>query len=218
MPSEAAARVRMPPFHIYRDFLAPEDNAALAAWAIAHEEYFAPSRLFGDVYNADRRSSTSLASTVEKSWRKKIEARVDALAPTLFANAGVAPFDIVKELEMVAYNDTARFKPHLDVQTGASRHERRDRILSGVYYFHREPKRFSGGALRLFGFGAEGVAVHGGEDSSTFVDIPPEQNSFVLFPSWVRHEVREVSCPSKQFADSRFAVNCWLCRTRETAS
>jgi len=201
----------MPPFHVYREFLAPDDNRALIAWAIAHEADFAPSHVYGNSHNADRRSSASLRNSAERSWRDAIMARVDALAPTLFADAGVAPFDIgVKELEMVAYNDGAHFKPHIDVLTGTARHERGDRILSGVYYFHREPKRFSGGALRIYAFGVEG--------DDMFVDLSPEQNSFVLFPSWVRHEVREVACPSGQFADSRFAVNCWLYRAPITPS
>jgi len=210
MSSEAHAPVRMPPFHVYRDFLAPEDHQRLVAWAIAHEADFAPSQVYGGRHDADRRSSASLRSAAGTSWRAPIEARVDALAPSLFADAGVAPFDLrVKELEMVAYNDGGRFKPHIDVLTGAARHARGDRVLSGVYYFHREPKHFSGGALRLFAFGVEGDDV--------FVDVPPEQNSFVLFPSWVRHEVREVACPSKAFADSRFAVNCWLYRPASAA-
>ena len=210
MSDQAAARGRMPPLHIYPDFLASGDHQALLAWALSHEASFAPSRLDGDVYNAERRSSVSLSKSAGKAWRGALEARIDALAPRLFADAGVAPFAIVKELEMVAYQDGSRFKPHIDVLTGATRHARRDRVLSGVYYFHREPRGFSGGALRLFAFGAEGDDV--------YVDVPPEQNSFVLFPSWVRHEVREVSCPSGQFADSRFAVNCWLCRAREAAA
>jgi SM-20-related protein len=37
-----------------------------------------------------------------------------------------------------------------------------------------------------------------------------------VFPSWVLHEVRPVSCPSKRFVDSRFAINCWLWRRKST--
>ena len=80
-----------------------------------------------------------------------------------------------------------------------------DRLLSGVYYFHREPKAFSGGALRFHRFG-------GGETQDDWIDVEPEQDSLVVFPTWARHEVLRVSCPSREFADSRFAVNVWLCR------
>jgi SM-20-related protein len=39
-------------------------------------------------------------------------------------------------------------------------------------------------------------------------------NTFVVFPSWVLHEVLPVSCPTKQFIDSRFALNFWLWRRK----
>ena len=43
-----------------------------------------------------------------------------------------------------------------------------------------------------------------------YVEFEPLRNSLVVFPSWVRHEVRRVSCPDCSFEDSRFAVNAWL--------
>jgi SM-20-related protein len=211
MSSQAGAPGRMPPFHIYREFLAPADHEYLIDCAISRETDFVPSKLYGGIHNAERRSSLSLPTSVDKSWRNPLMARIDELAPSLFADVGVPPFDLcLKELELVAYNDGAHFKPHIDLMTGEGRHERGDRALSGVYYFHREPKRFSGGELRIYAFGPQAAAA--------FVDVPPEQNSFVLFPSWARHEVREVSCPSGQFADSRFSVNCWLNRPRTAAN
>jgi Rps23 Pro-64 3,4-dihydroxylase Tpa1-like proline 4-hydroxylase len=45
-----------------------------------------------------------------------------------------------------------------------------DRLLSAVYYFHAEPKAFSGRELRLHSFAGDG----------SFVDVPPEQNSLVV--------------------------------------
>jgi len=80
------------------------------------------------------------------------------------------------------------------------------RVLSCVYYFHREPKAFEGGALRIHAFGSE--------EDAEFVDIEPRQNSLLVFPAWAPHEVRTVSCPSDAFADARFSVNCWLHRAR----
>src|SRR4051812_46100701 len=210
MSSQAAAPGRMPPFRIYRDFLPPDENAKLLAWALAHEASFSRSRVVGNVHRPERRSSLSLERSVPKTWQDGLIRRIDALAPAFFADVGVAPCDVgIKELEMVAYGNGAHFKPHIDTLTGEARQERGDRLLSGVYYFHREPKGFSGGALRLHAFSAEG--------DGAFVDVPPEQNMFVLFPSWARHEVREVACPSGEFADSRFAVNCWLYRPRSPA-
>jgi SM-20-related protein len=77
------------------------------------------------------------------------------------------------------------------------------RVVSAVYYFHRLPKSFSGGALRVY-------PLAGREKSNTFVEIEPVNDTLVFFPWWFPHEVLPVVCPSGQFEDSRFAVNCWV--------
>ena len=104
----------------------------------------------------------------------------------------------------MAHNDGAFYKRHIDTQTASERDA--IRVLSGVYYFHAEPKAFTGGALRLYAIGDP--------DKKTFVDIEPAHDSLLAFPSWAPHEVRPISCPSKRFTDSRFAINCWMYRER----
>ena len=69
-----------------------------------------------------------------------------------------------------------------------------------VYYFHRQPRCFTGGRLRLFDLGGE-----------RSIDIEPVHDSLLVFPSYARHEVETISCPDGAFADGRFAVNMWLC-------
>jgi Rps23 Pro-64 3,4-dihydroxylase Tpa1-like proline 4-hydroxylase len=81
-------------------------------------------------------------------------------------------------------------------------------VISAVDYFFREPKGFTGGALRLYRFGAD-PSDCGERDCVAF---EPVQNRVVIFPSWARHGVERVSCPSAEFADFRFALNCWFCR------
>jgi Rps23 Pro-64 3,4-dihydroxylase Tpa1-like proline 4-hydroxylase len=126
------------------------------------------------------------------------------LVPTLIRDLRVTPFEPSRvELELVANNDGAFFKRHIDMHIGATRLAS-DRLLSAVYYFHAEPKAFSGGALRLYSFGAA--------DKGSFADVQPEQNTLLVFPSWVSHEVLRVNCPSRRFSDSRFNVNCWVHR------
>ena len=73
---------------------------------------------------------------------------------------------------------------------------------------NREPKQFEGGEICLYDIGEE----PGGERRVT---VPPLQNRLLLFPSWVGHDVTSVQVASRQFADSRFAVNCWMHRERE---
>jgi SM-20-related protein len=134
-----------------------------------------------------------------------IRQRLLDFVPALIGDLRVSQFKPSGvELELVANNDGAFFKRHIDTFMGKAR-KSSDRMLSAVYYFHTEPKAFSGGALRLYSFGSK-------EDEENFVDIQPEQNTLLAFPSWAWHEVLPIRCPSRRFSDSRFNVNCWVHR------
>jgi Rps23 Pro-64 3,4-dihydroxylase Tpa1-like proline 4-hydroxylase len=109
-------------------------------------------------------------------------------------------------LELVAHGDGAFFARHFDTTA----HHRR-RIISTVYYFHALPKAFSGGVLRLHSMAATGR-------DGTFIDIPPDYDTLVFFPSMFPHEVLPVKSPSGKFLDSRFAINCWICESTGSAS
>ena len=208
----AAARGPLPPWHRRFGFLGDEQRESLLRWALDHREDFQPSKIFGGIVNPDRRMSEKTGKL--GPFRALFERKIGALLPDLFQHTGARPFEPESyELELVAHGDGAHFARHIDIPVGPGRTPlsgdksgKHDRLLSGVYYFHREPKAFSGGALRLHRFG-------GGETPQDWIDIEPEQDSFVVFPTWAQHEVRPVSCPSRDFADSRFAVNVWLCRT-----
>jgi Rps23 Pro-64 3,4-dihydroxylase Tpa1-like proline 4-hydroxylase len=101
------------------------------------------------------------------------------------------------ELQIAAHGNGAFFRRHNDSLKGWNM----NRVISAVYYFHRQPCAFSGGALRLYPLTGEG-----------HVDVEPAHNRLVVFPSFVQHEVLPVACPSGDFMDSRFAVNCWFRR------
>lgn len=117
------------------------------------------------------------------------------------------------EFELKAYGEGAHFAPHIDIPLGETRKPAgeqadEDRVISAVYYFHSEPKAFSGGALKLYRFGVDPDTA-GPENSVAF---EPVQNSLVVFPSWARHGVETAHYASERFADFRFGLNCWLCR------
>jgi Rps23 Pro-64 3,4-dihydroxylase Tpa1-like proline 4-hydroxylase len=195
----------------YPGFLAPEERAAVLDWALANEAMFAPAWLRKGVVNPEVRSSRVLRDL--KPLGQMLKQRLLDLLPRILEDIGIAAFDPSHvELEIAAHGDGDRFTLHTDTYKGDARPERGDRMVSGVYYFHREPKGFGGGELRLHRFSATAEA------SQDFVAIGPEQNSLVVFPAWAPHEVRPVCCPSKAFADSRFSVNCWIYRPRGKAS
>lgn len=177
----------------------------ILAWALGNEPRFAPSKLAGELLEPMVRRSLSLRDL--GPLRPAIEARLRASVPAWIAELRVTPFEMSDiELEMVAYNDRAHFALHSDTYTRDQK-SRGDRMLSAIYYFHRQPKRFDGGCLRVHRIGAQ--------PGDAGVDIPPDDNSLVVFPAWGPHEVLPVMCRSKLFADSRFAINCWIYRSRE---
>jgi Rps23 Pro-64 3,4-dihydroxylase Tpa1-like proline 4-hydroxylase len=198
------ARPIIPPCCVYQRFLDSYAREALLAWVIENEPKFKPTTV-GTESKVDPSRRVSLKVHDFGSMKALLRQRVLDVVPMLIRDLGVTPFEVSRvELELIAHNDGAFFKPHIDTFTGAGR-KASDRLLSGVYYFHAEPKAFSGGMLRFY-------PLKKGEDS--FADVQPEQNTLVFFPSWIPHEVLPVSCPSKRFSDSRFAVNCWVHRKR----
>jgi SM-20-related protein len=196
----AAPRSILPPYHVIHDFLPPEIVAALLAFAEQHEHEFSPTGVGDDpraAVNPAVRVSTGLRRIGR--FRPLLKARLLELAPGLIAALKLTPFEVSQvELQLVAHGDGAFYVRHIDTQM--IRPTEHIRLLSGVYYVHRQPKAFAGGALRLYAIG----------DDRRFVDIEPACNALLVFPSWAPHQVMPVSCPSGRFADSRFAINCWL--------
>ena len=200
----------MPPWHQYGDFLDVQEHAALLDWTMANRQRFQASKIIGGV---DPRRRISAVLRDFGPLRPVIEERVRVMLPDIFRRTGSRPFEVNHiELEIAAHGDGAFFVRHVDIPVGPERKPlggdasgTQDRLVSAVYYYHTEPKKFSGGALRLYRFGA-------GDDAADSVDVEPNQNSLVVFPSWAEHEVLEVRCPSGAFEDFRFAVNAWLCK------
>jgi SM-20-related protein len=129
--------------------------------------------------------------------------RLSALQDELVAELKVTPFRTARiELQIAAHGDGAFFRRHRDLARPGDRPRKTRRVMSGVYYLHAVPKAFGGGAFRLHEVLPRGdVAQH--------LDIEPQHNAAIFFPAWMPHEVTPVSCPSRRFADFRFAINCW---------
>lgn len=185
-------------------FLLAAERDALFAWALENEARFTPASLAGGVVDPGVRLASSLRDLGPLD--AVLRERVTAAVPEWVAALRVTPFAIHDiELELAAHNHGAHFRLHSDTYTSSMK-TRGDRMLSAVYYFHRTPKAFAGGELRLHRLGAE--------PGDAGQDIAPVDNRMAVFPSWGPHEVLPVACPSRAFADSRFAVNCWVYRAR----
>jgi len=132
--------------------------------------------------------------------------RVLTCLPRVLQKWGRDPFPISRvEAQTTASNHGDFFCCHSD--NGAEAVATRE--ITFVYFFHREPKQFSGGELRIYDSRRENDNY---VPTANYRTIVPEQNQLVLFASGLSHEITPVDCPSGQFADSRFTVNGWVHR------
>ena len=216
---EAVPRGPIPPHAQFEDFLAESGRSALLDWTLANQAEFKEAKVFyrgGTAKRLDPNVRQALRHVGAGPFEALLEERLlDALPQVMAAAAYSGPEPRSIELELVAYGEGAHFAPHIDIPVGAARtptgkEKGEDRLITAVYYFHREPKAFSGGKLRLYRFGADASDPALNEEGS--IAFEPIQNSLLVFPSWAQHSVERVSCPSGRFADYRFAINCWFCR------
>lgn len=197
------------PYVQIRDFLPRPELDELLDYVLAHPHKFKPATV-GNGDQSFRDSDMRVALT----WGNlgpldiPLQTRFRDAVPAIMERIGMPPPPPDRlEVGLAAHGDGAFYRPHLDLVIGNDANNptsESERVLSAVFYFHAEPKRFSGGELRLFRLGTE----------SGFVDIEPLQNSLIAFHSWMRHEVRPVAVPSGEFRDYRFAINCWYGRRR----
>ena len=178
-------------------------------YALAHEADFALSEVVapgdgGSGIDYEYRRSRVLMDL--GAHQTLILNRIQAALPLVMQKLGSEVFPITRiEAQMTASNDGDFFRHHND----NGQDEIASRELTFVYFFHREPKAFQGGELRLYD-----SRLENGEYCSTgqYQTIVPEQNQIVFFPSSLLHEITPVQCPSRAFADSRFTVNGWFHR------
>ena len=208
----------MPPYAQFQEFLDAATHRALLDYVSAQRSKFAEATVTkgkeGQSDRLDPEVRIALKLRDLGPSRTAVSKRLLAVLPDVMAavgSHGAEPRSL--ELELTAYGDGAHFKPHLDIPIGSDRkplgaRKGEDRVISAVYYFHNLPKGFSGGRLRLFRFGSDPADCADGDN----IAIEPIDNSLLVFPSWAQHGVERVSCPSGNFDDFRYAVNCGYCR------
>lgn len=200
----ADAFEQVPPYRVKTHVMGAEMVDRLLAYASTHESAFTSTGVSRDSEDVhfDETIRESRALRNFGDLRSELENRFETAMREAQHSIGLSGVRWSHlELQLVAHGDGARFLTHIDTMVGDPA-SASYRALSGVYYFHREPRGFSGGALRLH-------PIAGGS-GDRYVDISPENDSFVSFLSWAPHEVRPVCCPSGEWLDSRFAINCWL--------
>lgn len=189
------------------EFLAPQELAELMRFTLASESEFTVSEVLSPnaemgVVNYDHRRSRVLTE-LGRHQDMMLE-RINAVLPRVLDKLGMEPFQIsAVEAQVTASNDGDFFHFHSDngADHVSSRH------LTFVYFFHREPRQFEGGELRI-----HDAHLEAGEyvSEGSYQAIVPQQNQIVFFPCELMHEITPVKCGSRAFADSRFTLNGWL--------
>lgn len=198
------------PHFLIPDFLGQDVADRLISHCLANEAQFVPTSV-GDGHTAKqdyglRRSSTlAQADDFTRALQQMFQSRLADRLPTITAALRLSAFEpTTYEMEVTAHNDGAFFGRHIDTFTGHVELPAQ-RMVTAVYYFFAQPKRFKGGALRLY-------PLLDASDNSRFIDIEPVNDGLICFPSFAPHAVQPIICPTGAFADSRFAINNWICR------
>jgi SM-20-related protein len=192
------------------EFLAPQELEALTRFTLEHEADFSASEVVspdaddGGVVNYEHRRSRVLMDLAQH--QDVMLERIKTVLPQVLDKLGMEEFSIAGvEVQVTASNDGDFFHFHCD--NGSDRVAARH--LTFVYFFHREPRQFEGGELRIHDAGLEeGRYVSQG----SYQTVVPRQNQIVFFPCELLHEITPVNCASQLFADSRFTLNGWLRR------
>jgi SM-20-related protein len=198
LSSSRAARVE--------NVLSPEQHKSLVQFATRNRQMFTNSTTSTGA--SDYRESLVCYSF--PPFDDLLRQRVLSLAPKVAAQLGLELPDGDLEIQLTAHNDGHYYRVHNDSSGEGFMH----RVISFVYYFHRTPKGFSGGELRLFDRDVQDGLLR---PAATYKDIAPLDNSLVFFDSRDMHEVMPVQCPSQVFADGRFTINGWLCTKKPLA-
>ena len=193
--------VATPTHVLIHDFLTPAENEKILKYAIRNRDNFESSTV--TPVQDDFRSSHVLYRIFESKWRDVVISRLKVHVPHILRSLNLAEFPVGNiELQLTASNEGDFFKTHADDGDDADA----SREITFVYYAHKEPKRFGGGELLLYGKGGQNGSAGAGPSAI----IEPTNNMLVAFTSWTDHEVAIVRCPSSKFSHSRFTVNGWI--------
>jgi SM-20-related protein len=195
-------QLRRPRFVVIDDFLTLREHDELLAYALISEAQFQKGTV--TTYEPDFRENLVILNFGDSVHSRFLENRLLLWFPLVAKTLGMPVFPLARvESHLTAATDGYYFKTHSDEAPDIPR------MLTWLYYLHREPRGFAGGELRLYDCIVEGSSRRAAD---TFTAVAPVANRLVVFASEEFHEAMPVRCPSGKFADSRFAVTTWFHR------
>lgn len=185
---------------VWEEWLSPQELNSLTSYVKARRNDFKPSQVArpDDDDDAYRRSVVLMDTG---PFYALFRTRLMYYLPRILRALDHSTFDVKQvEAQITASNDGDYFKIHND-NTHANWPSRE---ITYVYFFHRQPKSFTGGELVLYDTPAES------EEPRERRRVVPQQNAIIFFQSSIFHEILSVRCPERTFDASRFTLNGWL--------
>lgn len=182
------------PLYQWRDFLPETNLQAIFEYINKNKNNFVPARIGKGKANPNTRNNTQLKFKNENVHNFLKNSILEKL-PAITKGLGLSKFEISRfEIKLRAYHHGEFFKMHHDGGNG--------RLISFVYFFHLEPKRFHGGELITFDTNTVNSTFN-----HSFSRIIPRNNCLFLFPSNYYHAVLPVKTFDNSFLSARFAIN-----------
>lgn len=198
----ASIIVNSPRHMIIDNFLGEDEHQQLLAYAQSSEQEFDKGTVEGE--EIPQRQNKVIMNFAESMYSRILSNRLLTYLPLFTRELALTIFPVAHvESQLTASAHGQYYQRHCDVGPG----DAENRTISCVYYFFKQPRPFSGGALRLYD------SIYQGEHhkpSENFREVEAITNRLVIFPSAAYHEVMPVRCPSRKFNDSRFAVTSWI--------
>ncbi len=185
-------------------FLSIDERDTLFENVLTHKRSFNPPGMPGQYINDA--TSTMLfpdfgQDPSELSLVDKISARISQKVcerlPEILKVLKLEPFSLEKlSINVMGGLNGHHGFPHMDTYSD-------DMKITVLYYFHKMPKAFDGGALELF---ESDSASKSGHKDEPIVTVEHQDNLLVAFPSDTFHGVSTVSGNATKFEDGRFVA------------
>ncbi len=207
--------IQSPVCLIFEDFLPKETNKAILEEAISLKDMFKAATIgqgktdleyrdnlvlyYDGIFKSKREFSVLLKAFKEKfadiGFREILASSPSPIRDFWYTN--------FHETQVSRYGNSRgqHYKYHIDNMGSKKRH------ITMVYYFFKEPKKFSGGEIFLSASPqSRGEIV---DKSHKEIKIIPKNNMCIVFSSYTPHRVLETKSPEK-FEDGRFSANVWI--------
>ena len=203
------------PLIIFDNFLSKEDNKKIIDEAYNNKSSFKTS-VVGGKPEVDATQRTNLSVSYDEIYKNRRDksSLINILASLIkdeeFLNTIISmPYPLCDfgminkyETQVSRYgNNSQKYKCHVD------RFTNHDRFISMIYYFHEEPRRFSGGDICF-----TDSPIYDGElcDKTRKIEsFKSVNNRLIIFGSSTPHSVLPTFSNDK-FEDGRFSMNCWV--------